>query len=75
MNPLKEVLRIAKKNQKTAAKALNVKQSIMSYRMNNNIVGSIEMSIEAAKALNVKTYTLECVGYSVTVKMKSSESL
>jgi len=70
MNPIKTVLEKAKINQKDAAKILKVKQSLMSYRMNNDIIGSIEMSIEAAKELKVNKYTIVGDGYDVTVRIK-----
>jgi hypothetical protein len=70
MNPIKQVLQIARTTQKEVCEKLEIPQATMSHRMNNEIQGSIEWSIEVAKELNVKSFKLVKKGYIVSVKIK-----
>lgn len=70
MNPIKQVIEQAGSTQKEVGKRLNIKQSTLSARMIKEVQGSIEWSIEVAKELNVKKYTIVRDGYVVSVKIK-----
>jgi transcriptional regulator with XRE-family HTH domain len=70
MNPIKQVMEQAGVKQKEVGKRLNIKQSTLSARMIKEVKGSIEWSIEVAKELNVKKYTIVKDGYVVSVKIK-----
>jgi DNA-binding XRE family transcriptional regulator len=70
MNPIKQVIDQVGSTQKEVGKRLNIKQSTLSARMIKEVKGSIEWSIEVAKELNVKNYTIVKDGYVVSVKIK-----
>jgi len=69
-NPIKTVLNKAKVSQKEYCEIKKVKQSTMSHRMNNDVHGSIEWSIEVAKELNIRSYKIVGDGYEVMVRVK-----
>jgi predicted XRE-type DNA-binding protein len=69
MNPIKQVIDQAGVTQKEVVKRLNIKQSTLSARMIKEVKGSIEWSIEVAKELNIKKYTIVKDGYVVSVKI------
>jgi len=68
-NPIKQVIKQAKSSQKEVCEKLNINQSTLSSRMLKDVKGTIEWSIDVAKELNVKKYTIVRDGYSVTVKL------
>lgn len=67
-HPIKEVMKKANVKQKEVCEKLNVNQSTLSNRMNKEIIGSIEHSLEIAKELNVKSYFIVKDGYTISVK-------
>ncbi len=69
-HPITQVLKKAKKKQSEACEIMQVKQSTLSHRMLKEIKGSIEHSIEVAKALNVKNYSIINNGYTIKVTIK-----
>jgi len=69
-NPIKTVLEKAKITQKEYCEKTKVRQSTMSHRMNNDVHGSIEWSIEVAKELNIRSYKIVGDGYEVRVRIK-----
>lgn len=69
-HPIKEVLKKAKTNQKEVCEKTGIKQSTLSSRMNKEIQGSIEHSIEIAKEMNVKSYSIVRENYIVRIKLK-----
>ena len=70
MNPIKKVIEQAGSTKKEVGKRLNIKQSTLSARMIKEVKGSIDWSIEVAKELNVKKYTIVKDGYVISVKIK-----
>lgn len=70
MNPIKEVMKKAKVNQKEVSEIMKIKQSTLSKRMNKEIVGSIEQSIQIAKKLNIKRFSVNNDSYSINVTIK-----
>jgi|GEM_PF-6920108 len=70
MNPIKQVIEQGNSNQKEVGKRLGIKQSTLSARMIKEVKGSIEWSIEVAKELNIKKYSIVKDGYTVSVKIK-----
>ena len=70
MNPIRQVIEQAETTQKEVSKRLNIKQSTLSARMIKEVKGSIEWSIEVAKELNVKRYTIVKDEYVIAVKIK-----
>lgn len=69
-HPIKGVLKKAKVSQKEACKKLKVKQSTLSSRMNREIKGSIEQSIDIAKAFEIKKFLIVRDGYEIRVTLK-----
>jgi len=69
-NPIKIVIDIAKKNQKEACELLNLKQSTLSKRMNKEMMGTLEWSLEVAKELGVRSYTIQKNGYQIKITRK-----
>ena len=69
MNAIKQVIVLAGKSQKEASEICDIKQSLLSYQMNNNIIGTIEKSINIARDLGVKRYTIEKNGAVISVKL------
>jgi len=69
MNPIKQVMDQAGVNQKELGKRLNINQSTLSARMLKEVKGSLEWSIDVAKELNVKKYTIVKDGYLISVKI------
>jgi len=72
-NPIKTVIDKAKSTPKEAYTKLGVKQCTFSRRMNTEVQGSIEWSIEVAKELNVNKYTIVRDGYVVSVKLNNKK--
>lgn len=68
MHPIKEVMKKANVKQKEVCEKLKINQSTLSNRMNKEVQGTIEWSLEVAKELNVKTYTILKNGYQIKVK-------
>lgn len=68
MHPIKEVMKKANVKQKEVCEKLKINQSTLSNRMNKEVQGTIEWSLEVAKELNVKTYTIVKNGYQIKVK-------
>ena len=69
-HPIKEVMKKANVKQKDVCEKLDINQSTLSKRMNKEIQGSLEQSIEIAKEFNVKSYSIVKEGYVVKVKIK-----
>ena len=70
MNAIKQVIVLAGKSQKEASEICDIKQSLLSYQMNNNIIGTIEKSINIAKKLGVNKYEIEENGFKISIKIK-----
>jgi predicted XRE-type DNA-binding protein len=68
MNAIKEVINKSKKKQKEVSEITGIKQSTLSTRMNKDIQGTIEWSLEVAKELNVKSYSVVKNGYKINIK-------
>jgi hypothetical protein len=68
MNAIKEVINKSKKKQKEVSEITGIKQSTLSTRMNKDIQGTIEWSLEVAKELNVKSYSIVKNGYQLNIK-------
>jgi hypothetical protein len=68
MNAIKEVINKSKKKQKEVSEITGIKQSTLSTRMNKDIQGTIEWSLEVAKELNVKSYSVVKNGYQINIK-------
>ena len=68
MNAIKEVIKKAKKDQKDVCEITGIKQSTLSSRMNREMKGTIEWSLEVAKELNVKRYSIVKDGYQINIK-------
>ena len=69
MNAIKEVIKKSKKKQKEVSEITGIKQSTLSTRMNKEIKGTLEWSIEVAKELNVKNYSIVKDGYTINVRV------
>ena len=69
MNAIKEVIEKSKKKQKEVSEITGIKQSTLSTRMNKEIKGTLEWSIEVAKELNVKNYSIVKDGYTINVRV------
>jgi len=69
-NPIRQVIKQAKSSQKEVCEKLNINQSTLSSRMLKDVKGTIEWSIEIAKELNIKKYTIVRDGYSVVVRVR-----
>jgi transcriptional regulator with XRE-family HTH domain len=69
MNPIRQVIEEAKSSQKEVCEILGINQSTLSARMLKEVKGSIEWSIEVAKELNLKKYTIVKDGCVVSVKL------
>lgn len=69
-HPIKEVLDIAGYTQMEASRLTGISQPLLSYRMRNEIEGSIGQSIEMAKLLRVTQYEIVTPTYSLKVKIK-----
>lgn len=69
-HPIKEVLRKAKVSQKEVCEKTGLKQSTLSSRMNREIEGSLEQSIDIAKAFEIKKFLIVRDGYEIRVNLK-----
>ena len=70
MNPIKDVIEKANSTQSEVAKKMNIKQNTLSRRMNKEVQGTIEWSLEVAKELGVKSYSIVKNGYEIKIKKK-----
>lgn len=68
-NAVKKVIEKSGKKQKEVSEITGIKQSTLSTRMNKEIQGTIEWSIEVAKELNVKSYSIVKDGYTINVRV------
>ena len=69
-HPIKEVMKKANVKQKDVCEKLDINQSTLSKRMNKEIQGSLEQSIEIAKEFNVKRFSIVRENYTLNVVMK-----
>ena len=69
-HPIKEVMKKANVKQKDVCEKLDINQSTLSKRMNKEIQGSLEQSIEIAKEFNVKRFSIVREDYTLNVVMK-----
>jgi len=69
-HPIKEVMKKANVKQKEVCEKLDINQSTLSKRMNKEIQGSLEQSIEIAKEFNVKRFSIVRENYTLNVVMK-----
>jgi hypothetical protein len=67
-NAVKKVIEKSGKKQKEVSEITGIKQSTLSTRMNKDIQGTIEWSLEVAKELNIKSYSIVRNGYQINVK-------
>jgi len=67
-NALKKVIEKSGKKQKEVSEITGIKQSTLSTRMNKDVQGTIEWSLEVAKELNVKSYSIVKNGYQINIK-------
>ena len=70
MNPIKDVIEKGNSTQSEVAKKMNIKQNTLSRRMNKEVQGTIEWSLEVAKELGVKSYSVVKNGYEIKIKKK-----
>ena len=71
-HPIKEVMKKANVKQKDICEKLGIKQSTLSKRMNKEIQGSLEQSIEIAKEFKVKKFSIVREYYTLNVVMKNT---
>ena len=69
-HPIKEVMKKANIKQKDVCEKLDINQSTLSKRMNKEIQGSLEQSIEIAKEFKVKRFSIVKEDYTLNVVMK-----
>ena len=69
-HPIKEVMKKANVKQKDVCEKLDINQSTLSKRMNKEVQGTIEWSLEVAKELGVKSYSIVKNGYEIKIKKK-----
>ena len=69
-HPIKEVMKKANVKQKEVCEKLDINQSTLSKRMNKEIQGSLEQSIEIAKEFNVKRFSIVRENYTLNIVMK-----
>lgn len=69
-HPIKEVMKKANVKQKDVCEKLDINQSTLSKRMNKEIQGSLEQSIEIAKEFKVKRFSIVREDYTLNVVMK-----
>lgn len=69
-HPINQVLKKAKKKQSEVCEIMQIKQSTLSRRTLHDIKGSIEHSIEVAKALNVKKFSIVKEHCTINIKIK-----
>jgi transcriptional regulator with XRE-family HTH domain len=70
MNIIKELVKDSGKKQKEIATKLGIKENTFSTRLNKEVQGTIEWSLEVAKELNVKSYSIVKNGYEIKIKRK-----
>ncbi len=73
-HPIKEVMKKANVKQKDVCEKLDINQSTLSKRMNKEIQGSLEQSIEIAKEFNVKRFSIVREYYTLNVVMKNTQN-
>ena len=69
-HPIKEVMKKANVKQKDVCEKLDINQSTLSKRMNKEIQGSLEQSIEIAKEFKIKKFSIVREDYTLNVVMK-----
>ncbi len=69
-HPIKEVMKKANVKQKDVCEKLDINQSTLSKRMNKEIQGSLEQSIEIAKEFKVKRFSIVKDYYVLNVTIK-----
>ena len=69
-HPIKEVMKKANVKQKDVCEKLDINQSTLSKRMNKEIQGSLEQSIEIAKEFKIKKFSIVKENYTLNVVMK-----
>jgi len=69
-HPIKEVMKKANIKQKDVCEKLDINQSTLSKRMNKEIQGSLEHSIEIAKEFKVKRFSIVKDYYVINVTIK-----
>lgn len=73
-HPIKEVMKKANVKQKEVCEKLGIKQSTLSKRMNKEIQGSLDQSIEIAKEFNVKRFSIVRENYTLNVVIKNTHN-
>ena len=73
-HPIKEVMKKANVKQKDICEKLGIKQSTLSKRMNKEIQGSLEQSIEIAKEFKIKKFSIVREYYTLNVVMKNTQN-
>lgn len=68
-NAVKKVIEQSGKKQKEVSEITGIKQSTLSKRTTKEVCGTIEWSIEVAKELNVKRFSIVKDGYTINVKI------
>ena len=69
-HPIKEVMKKANVKQKDVCEKLDINQSTLSKRMNKEIQGSLEQSIEIAKEFKIKKFSIVKDSYTINVTIK-----
>ena len=69
-HPIKEVMKKANVKQKDVCEKLDINQSTLSKRMNKEIQGSLEQSIEIAKEFKIKKFSIVKDSYTINVVIK-----
>ena len=69
-HPIKEVMKKANVKQKDVCEKLDINQSTLSKRMNKEIQGSLEQSIEIAKEFKIKKFSIVKENNTLNVVMK-----
>ena len=69
MNAVKKVVELSGLSQKKICDLTGTKKSNLHRRMNNDIIGTIEMSLEIAKETGVNKYSIVKNGYTISVKI------
>lgn len=70
MNPIKELVEKSGKTQKSIAESIGIKENTFSQRLNKEVQGTIEWSLEVAKELGVESYCIVKNGYEIKIKRK-----
>ena len=68
-NAVKKVVGLSRLSQKEICDITGTKKSNLHRRMNNDIIGTIEMSLEIAKETGINKYSIVKNGYTISVKI------